>query len=169
MLWLGNHANSRRLVTALLILCLAPIPLPVPDYHDLGHRHGEGQVCTDHEHLLRWHPDDVPSDEGAVLHWHWVTFLLGTPDPATSADGPVDPTGSPDPLAFALGGGPQFTPAVAMRPRLKVARLVGLLLPPGAVASSSVALTGPAPTARGFGSTYGPRTSRASLFQRWDC
>lgn len=63
---------ARILATALLAPSLLQVPLPQADFHIVRHRHGVGQVCPQHDHLLRWHPQAGEGDAVAVLHWHWL-------------------------------------------------------------------------------------------------
>ncbi|ODT98338.1 MAG: hypothetical protein ABS79_06070 [Planctomycetes bacterium SCN 63-9] len=57
---------------SLLIASVIHIPLPQPDFHNVRHHDGPGEVCTYHEHLLRWHPTAKNSADASILHWHWV-------------------------------------------------------------------------------------------------
>lgn len=59
---------------AWLIVAIVRPPLPVPDYHQIEHHDGPGQVCEYHEHLLRWHVEARHAPSPTVLHWHWVVF-----------------------------------------------------------------------------------------------
>src|SRR5437763_1208571 len=68
----------------LLILSLVHTPLPEPDFHNIRHHDGPGEVCDHHDHLLRWHPGAGVARDVAVLHWHW--FL---PTPAGSDASPA--------------------------------------------------------------------------------
>jgi len=56
---------------ALLIPGLLRVPLPQVDFHVIRHHHGDGEVCLQHDHLLRWHPQADEAADVAVLHWHW--------------------------------------------------------------------------------------------------
>jgi len=69
---------------ALVIPGLLHVPLPQVDFHVIRHHHGDGEVCLQHDHLLRWHPQIGESDEVAVLHWHWL--LPRQLDPALSGE-----------------------------------------------------------------------------------
>ena len=63
---------ARILAIALLAPTLLQGPLPQADFHVVRHRHAVGQVCPQHDHLLRWHPQAGEGDAVAVLHWHWL-------------------------------------------------------------------------------------------------
>ncbi|WP_165071650.1 hypothetical protein [Paludisphaera rhizosphaerae] len=63
---------ARILAIALLAPSLLQVPLPQADFHVVRHRHAVGQVCPQHDHLLRWHPQAGEGDAVAVLHWHWL-------------------------------------------------------------------------------------------------
>jgi hypothetical protein len=56
----------------LLIPGLLHVPLPQADFHIIRHHHGVGEVCPQHDHLLRWHPRADEAEDVAVLHWHWL-------------------------------------------------------------------------------------------------
>lgn len=56
---------------ALMIPGLLRVPLPQVDFHVIRHHHGDGEVCLQHDHLLRWHPQADEATDVAVLHWHW--------------------------------------------------------------------------------------------------
>src|ERR1700712_3965064 len=96
-----------RLGIALLILGLARVPIPVPDFHDFGHAEGIGVACPNHDHLLREHPEEVPQGV-PVLHWHWVLLntaeLCGDP----TALGSEVPTCHPDWSACSHDFSPHF-------------------------------------------------------------
>jgi len=97
-----------HLIGALLLIPgLLQTPLPQADFHIIRHRHGSGEVCTQHDHLLRWHPQAGEGEDVAVLHWHWLpprTLAPSTLDdegrniPALHAHdsdiGPLEPSSS---------------------------------------------------------------------------
>ncbi|APW62692.1 hypothetical protein [Paludisphaera borealis] len=56
----------------MLIPGLLRVPLPQADFHIIRHHHGFGEVCPQHDHLLRWHPQAGETEDVAVLHWHWL-------------------------------------------------------------------------------------------------
>src|SRR5512142_2405349 len=85
---LGRRRGVRRLGIVALILSLVHAPLPEPDFHNIRHHDGPGELCEFHDHLLRWHPSAGVASDVAVLHWHW--FLPVTPgDGAPADDGPA--------------------------------------------------------------------------------
>lgn len=69
---------------ALMIPGLLRVPLPQVDFHIIRHHHGAGEVCLQHDHLLRWHPQAAEDGDVAVLHWHW--FLPHCLDSALAED-----------------------------------------------------------------------------------
>ena len=77
--------NGRTLGISLLILSLVHTPLPQPDFHNIRHHDGPGEVCEHHDHLLRWHPGAGVARDVAVLHWHW--FLPADPGTDPPAEG----------------------------------------------------------------------------------
>ena len=63
----------RRVVGIIMLIPgLLRVPLPQADFHVIRHHHGAGEVCTFHDHLLRWHPLAGEAEDVAVLHWHWL-------------------------------------------------------------------------------------------------
>ena len=66
-----THCRNRLAGIIALILSLVHGPLPQPDYHNIRHQDGSGEVCDHHDHLLRWHPGAGFASDVAVLHWHW--------------------------------------------------------------------------------------------------
>ena len=68
---LARHGSGCRLGIILLILSMVHTPLPQPDFHNIRHHDGQGEVCEHHDHLLRWHPGATVASDVAVLHWHW--------------------------------------------------------------------------------------------------
>ncbi|QEH38528.1 hypothetical protein OJF2_71310 [Aquisphaera giovannonii] len=63
---------GRLIGIALLIPGLFHVPLPQADFHNVRHHDGDGELCPNHEHLLRWHPSAGAADDVAMLHWHWL-------------------------------------------------------------------------------------------------
>jgi hypothetical protein len=64
------------------------VPLPQADYHKIRHQHGAGEVCTHHDHLIRWHSSASQVGDVAVLHWHW--FLPSALDQGQGANSEDD-------------------------------------------------------------------------------
>jgi hypothetical protein len=62
-----------------MILSAIHVPLPQPDYHNIRHHDGPGEICLYHDHLLRWHPSAKTNEDVSLLHWHWV-IPLARPD-----------------------------------------------------------------------------------------
>jgi hypothetical protein len=64
---------ARRVVGIIMLIPgLLRVPLPQADFHVIRHHHGVGEVCSFHDHLLRWHPLAGEAEDVAVLHWHWL-------------------------------------------------------------------------------------------------
>src|SRR3954452_18321557 len=83
---LFRRRETRSLGIVFLILSLVHAPLPQPDFHNIRHHDGPGEVCDHHDHLLRWHPGAGVARDVAILHWHW---FLPTSEPSYGA-APVD-------------------------------------------------------------------------------
>lgn len=164
----GSYNLVNRLWVALLILGLAPIPMPVPDFHAVRHSHGDGQDCPMHAHLQRWHAaGDAPSGR-SILHFHWA-FFAGQ-GAAESTEGPCADGESSDPLDFEPGDSDEVvTFSVPSRPLLARARAIrrdALHLEAG---TNPARLGTGVPPARNFGTTYPPGRSSAARLQRWVC
>jgi hypothetical protein len=166
-----RHRSARALGVVVMTLSLVHTPLPLPDYHNVRHHDGPGEVCEHHDHLLRWHPGAALASDVAVLHWHW--FL------PTSSDDPY-PEGSGlsihahlhDWSASPWEDGPQVATRGCARPDLSPRLAVS---PPGAsavflpfnafgalpTAGPSVRSSRSAPVARG--------ASLVALLHRWVC
>lgn len=67
-----------RMVVIALVWWTARLPLPVPDFHEVGHHHESAETCRLHDHLNRWHSNigehgNEPGEEEShdpLLHWH---------------------------------------------------------------------------------------------------
>ena len=83
----ARHRGARRLGIMIVILGLVHTPLPQPDFHNIRHHDGAGEVCEHHDHLIQWHPGAGIASDVAVLHWHW--FLPSPPgtDPSPPGSG----------------------------------------------------------------------------------
>lgn len=157
---------------ALLILSLAHTPLPQPDFHNIRHHHGKGQVCAHHDHLLRWHPGATAADDVAVLHWHW--FLPGTPgsDPSPVGPGLAVHAHAPAWQSPDWDGGPRVVASSApVRTAARPAPCPSDHLPlavPGPALLGFVAPSGTRPPLA-FSATFAPGISLTSRFHRWTC
>ena len=78
---------SHPLAIALLIVSMIHIPLPQPDFHNIRHHDGPGEVCGYHDHLLRWHPSAGHDVDVSILHWHWLLPGLEDIDDGGTDDG----------------------------------------------------------------------------------
>lgn len=103
----------RREASGLGIICLifslVHTPLPQPDFHNIRHHHGPGEICEHHDHLLRWHPGAGAAEDVALLHWHWFmpTESDGTAD---TSPGPALHAHVPDWVASTWDDGPRIEP-----------------------------------------------------------
>jgi hypothetical protein len=162
--WVG------RLGVTLLILSLARVPLPLADFHAIGHLHGAGQTCPLHDHLLRWHASEAASEK-PVLHFHWT--FLSEPVPDTSTEGLVSDADVADPPDAKLNDLlPESAVAASMRSMVQRptrALLAGLLLEPSAGGRHHAVSAGSVPAFRNFAATFPPHLPTASLLQRWVC
>jgi hypothetical protein len=164
--------SGRSLGIALLILSLVHTPLPEPDYHNVRHHDGPGEVCEHHDHLLRWHPGAGSARDVAVLHWHW--FLPAPPGTDAAADGSGGRAIHAHAPAWLAGSwdddGPRVAPDTASRPSERPAPCpldLPLVAPP-AVALGPGAVAGAHPPLA-FGATFAPGVSLTSLLHRWVC
>jgi hypothetical protein len=153
----------------LLILGLVHTPLPQPDFHNIRHHDGAGEVCEHHDHLLRWHPDAGRAADVSVLHWHWFLPATDPFDLAPEGSGPAVHAHVVDWQAATWEDGPRLLPSTAARTTLALtpAPERSALTLPLHVATAQAA-PGNAP-ARSFSATFAPSAPLASLFQRWDC
>jgi hypothetical protein len=162
---------SRRLHclgVLLLILSVGHAPLPAPDYHNVRHHDGPGEVCEHHDHLLRWHPDAGLAEDVAILHWHW--FLpSGEPDRATGDDRPALHAHVADWLAPGWDEGAQLDRPDAVRSIEQLG-----MVPALSMAMADCAGGTQCPRARlgrihTFSATFTPRADISSLLSRWAC
>jgi hypothetical protein len=164
--------NGHTLGITLLILSLVHTPLPQPDFHNIRHHDGKGEVCEHHDHLLRWHPGATGARDVAVLHWHW--FLPGPPgsDPTPEGSGPAVHAHAPAWQVSTWDDGPRVVAAGAPS---------RLLTRPAPSPLDHLPLTVPGPALIGFmpdtgahpplafGATFAPGVSLTSLLHRWTC
>ena len=169
---LTRQRGVRRLGIVGLILSLVHAPLPQPDFHNIRHHDGAGEVCEYHDHLLRWHPGrGARPPDVAILHWHWFfpTVPDGAADPGDS--GPAVHAHVPVWQASSWDDGPRIVPG--SRPRACLSRPERspvALRPtgrPGPLAERRhrVGTTPPARLRRHLA----PRASLTSLLHRWVC
>lgn len=166
----ANGWRGRAGGIILLILGLVHLPLPQPDFHNIRHHDGQGEVCEFHDHLLRWHPGAGVASDVAVLHWHW--FLPGAePSPEGLGNGLAVHAHSPDwPAGAWSDDGPRVAPSIESRPLDRPA--LNPLDPPVSIAASVASASSPVagihpPLA--FGATFAPGVSLTSLLHRWIC
>ena len=150
---LARLRGMRALGIVFVILSLVHTPLLQPDFHNIRHHDGPGEICPFHDHLLRWHPDAGLADDVAVLHWHW--FFAASVPSVTHPRGtwPAIHAHVVDRDAVTAGDGPQVVS-------------VPLVLPD--VRAATVPIPGPCPSLA-FSATFAPRATLAALLQRWTC
>src|SRR5512142_1697159 len=91
---LARLRGMRALGIVFVILSLVHTSLLQPDFHNIRHHDGAGEVCPFHDHLLRWHPTAGRDSDVAVLHWHWLAPQGQDGDASSPAeDGQPSPTG----------------------------------------------------------------------------
>ena len=168
MRWRGPATtwSGRTVGITLLILGLVHAPLPEPDFHNIRHHDGAGEVCEHHDHLLRWHPGAGAAQDVSVLHWHW--FWPGEGDAeADGSNGTALHAHSPGGMTGVWDvDGPVVAPDDASRPLDR--SVLGALDLPLSTALAALSDRGPlavpasrAPVAR--------RISLTSLLHRWVC
>jgi hypothetical protein len=153
----------------LLILGLVHAPLPQPDYHNVRHHDGAGEVCEHHDHLLRWHPNAGRAADVAMLHWHWFLPTTNPWDLPPEGNGPAVHAHVVDWQAATWDDRPEVsadTPARGTLALTPAPGLTSLTLPH--LATTTMVAPGCRP-ARSFSATFAPTAPLASLFQRWDC
>jgi hypothetical protein len=166
-----RQRGARGLGILLLVLGLVHVPLPEPDFHNIRHHDGPGEVCEQHDHLLRWHPGAGKAEDVAVLHWHWFLPL-------------ADPSGLPpakEGLALHAHVANWFASTWDELPRLLPDSTLRWLdrkdfAPPSALPVALVS-GGPALWRPGldpcrrlpYSATFAPRAPLSSLLQRWTC
>jgi hypothetical protein len=167
----ARHRGIRGLGTIGLILSLVHTPLPQPDFHNIRHHDGPGEVCEHHDHLLRWHPGAGCAADVAVLHWHWFLPSSEPLDQAPGAAGPSAHAHVVDWQASSWNERPLVSADARSTSRIAAPSTVSpgpvvLNLPPCSVASNGP----PRPSrVRSFGATFAPITPLACLLQRWVC
>jgi hypothetical protein len=153
-----------------LILSLVHTPLPEADYHNIRHHDGPGEVCEHHDHLLRWHPKAGSAEDVAVLHWHWFLPAAERSDVGTENGGKAIHAHVVDWTLSTWDDGPQLLPDSQSRFHRILATSFATLDPAALPADlNAAACTTRSRPAHGFGATFAPGVSRASLLQRWDC
>lgn len=163
----ARQSGVRRLGILTVIFSLVHTPLPQPDYHNIRHHDGPGQVCAYHDHLLRWHPQAGAAEDVAVLHWHWFLPLSERPDLPARGEGPAwhAHVADWDPGVWDADPPRLASPTVRCAERPEPA--LGFALAPVTADAPTPALAAHPPQA--FSATFAPGTSLASLLQRWAC
>lgn len=164
----AQRRETRGLGIILLILSLMHTPLPQPDFHNIRHHDGAGELCEHHDHLLRWHPGAGLAEDVAVLHWHW---FVPTSEPAEtpSHDGPALHAHVSDWFASSWDTAPRVVPdsssRLIVRPPLHL-----LSTAPADLAGLGWALALPARPGPSRPHTSGATAAPLnSLLQRWVC
>lgn len=141
----------------------------MPDFHVVGHQHGEGRLCPLHNHLLRWHPS-TGSAVSPVLHFHWT--FTGRPVADAESGGPVVHADLPDPFDLQPRDDASCPSFIASGQTLVSKPLPAVLATLPLVtadrAGPPVGETGVRQW-RNFGATFPPSSPAASRLQRWVC
>lgn len=168
----ARRRSTSRSGIILLILGLVHAPWPRPDFHNIRHQDGPGEVCEHHHHLNRWHPGAGYARNVALLHWHWFA-PSGLPlESEAPAPGPIVRSGAVDLDAMPTAVAPTPAWSTVLRPQANgPAPDAGPGLELASTTWPAVVLrlgTGP-PRPRAFAATFAPRIPSASLLQRWTC
>lgn len=150
-------------------LSLGRTPLPQPDFHNVRHHDGAGEVCEHHDHLLRWHPQAGSATDVAVLHWHWFLLRTDGQGPAPESEGSALHAHLPDDPATVVDAVSRLAPDTSVRFDLKTA--------PSELAFASLLIqevSGPAsvPQDRALVGRHAPVARGATMtvaLQRWIC
>lgn len=166
---LARQRGTRSLGIIVLILGLVHTPLPQPDFHNIRHHDGPGEVCEFHDHLLRWHPGAGQADDVAMLHWHWLFASAEPSDPSPEHAGSAIHAHVVDWQSATWEDGPQVSADTTTRGHVPLSASPSLS---SLIFSDATQLVAPAPGARPwrtFGATFAPRTPLSCLLQRWVC
>ncbi len=169
----ARRRNGRIVGISLLILSLIThAPLPQPDFHNIRHHDGQGEVCEHHDHLLRWHPGATLANDVAVLHWHW--FLPGPSgsNPLPEGSGAAVHAHVPPWQATTLDDAPRLAAPLHLAWSLTRAAPNPIdpfaLVIPGPAQTGFKADVGPRPPLA-FSATFAPGISTLARLQRWTC
>jgi hypothetical protein len=167
---LGRLRRIRTLWVALAAFSLVHAPLPQPDFHNIRHHDGPGEVCEYHDHLLRWHPGAGLARDVAVLHWHWFLPSAAGEEPPAESSGPAVHAHTPGWLTATWEDGPRVTADTAVRLAPRPAPCP--LEQPLSTLAPALSGLAPPPGIRpplAFGATFAPGVSAASRLHRWNC
>jgi hypothetical protein len=153
----------------LLIFGLVHTPLPQPDYHNIRHHDGAGEVCEHHDHLLRWHPRAGQADDVAILHWHWFLPATDPFDLAPEGNGPAVHAHVVDWQAATWEDGPRISPDTTSRGNPAPSPAPGFVSLTSPLPAATARLVSESRWARTFSATFAPSAPLACLFQRWVC
>ena len=161
----GSKSWPGRLGIILLILGLGRVPLPIPVLHADGRSDPAGPICLNQEH------PGAAKGPDKFARWRWVVLNASSLCGSPSAIGSEASECHPDWSSCEHDPSPQFLVTGKSR---RFANPSTIPLPddlPALMAGRSRALARPVPAlaARNFVATYPPRTSLASLLQRWTC
>lgn len=166
----GQNRGLHGLGIGLLILSLVHTPLPEPDFHNLRHHDGAGEVCEHHDHLLRWHPGAGLAEDVAILHWHWNFPSTQPDDSPNSTNGPALHAHVADWHAAVWDQGPSLSPDTSVRIDVRPAASPSPFSTPIAPATLFADGHAPGPRPRlAFSATFARGITVASLLQRWVC
>jgi hypothetical protein len=156
----------QRLGIGFLILVLANVPLPVPEFRPIRQVDRKGAVSSLHDRLIDWRPDESSSDAGDLaIHWRWAPLGFGPVD-AWGQD-----SGQEDVLGCELPDDPDLVPAIRtgfhfglFRRSQDSAEWLSV-----ADASRHASLSNSASLGGNFASTFPGRAPRDAMLQRWRC
>src|SRR3954452_5936078 len=165
----AQHRGARGLGIIVLILALVHTPLPQPDFHNIRHHDGTGEVCEHHDHQLTWHPGAGVADDVTVLHWHWAFPAVSPFDMPPEGAGPAVHAHVVDWQAATWEEGPQVSADTT-------SRIVGPLETPASPTFLTLPATPPpavhapgTPRSLAFSAPFAPRADLSCLYQRWVC
>jgi len=161
--------SFRRLKIILVVFSLVHTPLPQPDFHNIRHHDGPGELCEHHDHLLRWHPSAGDAEDVETLHWHW--FYPGEQGkvPATDPSHAAIHAHVADGFAVSWDDGPRLSPDNSFQHLVRITSLVSTLLPIDLIHTSTLDGGDRQRFLSGQGASLARRPSPTALLERWLC
>jgi hypothetical protein len=163
---IGPTRLVQRLGIGFLILVLANVPLPVPEFRTIRQVDRTGEITSLRDRLVDWQPDDSSSGDGNLaIHWRWAPLGFG-PEDAWGQD-----SGQEDALGCEMPDDPDLVPAIRASIHVGIYRrsqdLAGCLSVEEA--SRLARLSKSASPGGNFASTFPGRAPRDAMLQRWRC
>ena len=156
----------QRLGIIFLILELANVPVPVPEFHPIRPVDRSGEVCSLHDHVARPHRDDAgPEDAGLAIRWHWAPLGFGPVDAWGHDDGHQDLLGSELPDDPDIAPGARSGLHFGLLRRSQGPADWGL----GTGKSRLARLSDSASSVGNFASTFPGRSTGDAMLQHWRC